>query len=290
MPSTDWDRFAADLSRLLANKRYSLDRSHSECMADLASTRIQPPAPVPSDHGSDEYKRYQMRLYEHIAGKRYEPEKTELATGLSLEEAVADPWPFQTRDPGTIGHYLMGVAQILRVLGRCPTRSVLEYGPGWGHTSIAMARSGLEVTAVDVEPMFLRFIERSAALHNCTIRTHHGTFGEMPDLDAKFDAVVFFESFHHCFDHRQMIQDLRSHLSPGGRFVLCNENIGPTSPYPWGIRMDAHSLWAVSQLGWMELGFTEQYILELFRSEGFSVIKHHIAEAGDAALCYEAHL
>lgn len=284
----DWQRFDTDLANLRHHN--SASETPSARMAAMTSTRVRPPGPIPSDPGSDEYANYQMRLYERISGRRYEPLRTELATGLSYQDATANPWPYQTRDPSTIGHYLLGVGQILRVIGRCPAHAVLEYGPGWGHTTIAMARSGLEVTAVDVEPMFLRVIQHQAELFNLSIVTHHGTFGDVPDPNATFDVVVFFECFHHCFDHRALIGRLRRKLNPGGRIILCNENIGDVSPYPWGVRMDAHSLWAIRELGWMELGFTEPYIIDLFRSEGLITIKHHLSEAGDAALCYEGAL
>lgn len=67
---------------------------------------------------------------------------------------------------------------------------------------------------------------------------------------------------------------LWSALKPGGRIVFCGESFyGDWFDFPWGLRLDGHSIWAIRNFGWMELGFREQYIVGLLEKVGFSVTK-----------------
>ena len=42
-------------------------------------------------------------------------------------------------------------------------------------------------------------------------------------------------------------------------------------PYPWGLRLDGESIRSISEFGWMELGFSEDYFGELLMRHGFSL-------------------
>ncbi len=52
-------------------------------------------------------------------------------------------------------------------------------------------------------------------------------------------------------------------------------------PYPWGVRLDGESLWAMRRYGWLELGFDRTYFLRLLRREGFRVHRIHNPSLGD---------
>jgi SAM-dependent methyltransferase len=139
--------------------------------------------------------------------------------------------------------------------------------------------------------MFIEFIKMNAAQFNCKIDAHCGTFDEVSKFNARFDVVLFFACFHHCFDHAKLVPMLRTALNPEGRVILCNEPVGPeVVPYPWGIRLDGHSLWAIRTHGWMELGFQEDYLIDLFARNGFTVTKHVCQQAGPAGTILEFDL
>ncbi len=64
---------------------------------------------------------------------------------------------------------------------------------------------------------------------------------------------------------------LRELLKPGGENVCCDaafyEGYFDNS---WGVRLDGHSVWAIHNFGWMDLGFRKKYMESLFNIHGFS--------------------
>jgi hypothetical protein len=89
-----------------------------------------------------------------------------------------------------------------------------------------------------------------------------------------YDAVVFFECFHHCADHMRLLRALRKAVKPEGCVYFGAEPITDAFPMPWGLRLDGESLWAVRKQGWLELGFTETYFQEALSSAGWDVVKY----------------
>ena len=88
-----------------------------------------------------------------------------------------------------------------------------------------------------------------------------GAFLDVDKLGRTFDAVLFYESFHHCSDHRGLIAKLAGILNSGGKIFFAAEPIFDGFPVPWGVRVDGESLWAIRQNGWLELGFQESYFV-----------------------------
>lgn len=107
---------------------------------------------------------------------------------------------------------------------------------------------------------------------------------------AKFDLVMFFETFHHALDHQDLMKSLHDVVADNGRILFAGEPIVPAEgywapiiPFPWGLRLDALSLSAVKNYGWMELGFQEAYFLELMRRTGWEVTKFESQTNGRAS-------
>jgi 2-polyprenyl-3-methyl-5-hydroxy-6-metoxy-1,4-benzoquinol methylase len=261
---------------------------YAESIERLRRIRLDLPSDFPTDPTSEQYRTYQLQLYEQLSGRIYDPAKTELAGGLSLAEALKNPFPYCTKDASTIGTYMMAVGHIIQVIGTRPATRILEFGSGWGHLTIAIARSGYQVTAIDIEPMFIELINTLAKREDCVIDARCGSFDDIPTSGIGFDVILFFACFHHCFDHPSLLPRLKSALNPRGRVILCNEPVGKdVVPYPWGIRLDGHALWAIRSHGWMELGFREDYLTALFMDCGFRLTKHVCTPAGDAGIIYE---
>jgi SAM-dependent methyltransferase len=110
------------------------------------------------------------------------------------------------------------------------------------------------------------------------------------DVDSfgqTFDAVLFYESFHHCWDHILMLRKLHDVLRPGGRVFFAAEPITDAFPMPWGLRLDGESVWAIRQNGWLELGYTEEYFTATLRREGWSSVKH-VAQDTHLGTIFEA--
>jgi len=92
-------------------------------------------------------------------------------------------------------------------------------------------------------------------------------------FDRQFDAVLFFECFHHCANHQTLIAEFDRVVAPGGKILFAAEPITADFPIPWGLRLDGESLWAIRKHGWMELGFNERYFDSLLARHGWKLTK-----------------
>jgi hypothetical protein len=55
-------------------------------------------------------------------------------------------------------------------------------------------------------------------------------------------------------------------------------------PYPWGPRLDALSVFCMRRFGWMELGFTRDYLLKIARATGWVAKYHPFPGCGRASI------
>lgn len=227
---------------------------------------------VPVDPYSAEYKAAQFELYKRISGKDYNV-KNEVSA-FNLEHAAARPFPYYTGSCETVGDHLAAIAHVVRTLRLAPGAKVLEFGPGWGNTTLTLAMMGFDVTAVDIEKNFCDLIARRAAQVGVPLKVVNADFSWIEQVTEPVDAVLFFESFHHCSDHLRLIQALGKAVKEDGRVFFAAEPVTTDFPLPWGLRLDGESLWAIRNFGWLELGFNERYFLETLKKFGWRVEKH----------------
>lgn len=237
---------------------------------------------IPADPFSKEYREFQMQLYRRLSGKSYKPENEE--TKFDVASADRRPFPYYTESCKTVGFFTLGVGYLLHNLNLEPGARVLEFGPGWGNTTMAMAMAGLKVTAVDIEPNFCELLRLRASRHDVEIDVVNDDFFWAEKVQEPFDAIVFFECFHHCQDPHRLVHVLQKAVKPNGRIYFGAEPIVADFPLPWGLRMDGESLWAIRQNGWMELGFREDHFRAMLARAGWTVRKHSIPELGWAAV------
>jgi SAM-dependent methyltransferase len=264
-----------ELDAVIARANVLAKDDYVEAMRILGAFQMPVECPTGLDPLDEDYRQWVKAVYAQVSRmKHYDPHECELDRNVDPALPLADFFPYSTRNADFIGSYLMGVGFVLRNLSLPAGSRVIEYGVGWGHVSAALARAGFDVTCVDIEPKFLELTARQARAGGAAVSTYAGEFGIDPYAGTtQADGVVFFEAFHHSFDHRDVLDRLRRILRPGGRLILCGEPINPAFPVPWGIRTDGHALWAIRSFGWMELGFNEDYFLRLLLLSGFSVEK-----------------
>ena len=226
----------------------------------------------PPDPFSKEYRDRVMALYHHIAGRPYHVSNE--ISAFNVAEADRRPFPYATLSSKTAGHFLMGTAFLLHALDLKRGARVVEFGPGWGNTTIWMAMLGFDVTAVDIEPHFCELLTARARRHDVNLTIVNDDFMWAEKVTDPFDAAVFFECFHHCSDHNRLLKALNRAVKPGGKVYFAAEPIVADFPIPWGLRMDGELLWAIRRNGWMELGFSENYFKEALRRSGWGVRKH----------------
>lgn len=222
------------------------------------------------------YKAQVLAIYRTISGnKYYDPMMMERTDATDVFDTARCPIPYRFSESRLVGEYLICYGHILRTLDVKAGADILEYGPGEGQLSIHLARLGCNVHAIDIECRFLDSMQRQCNALGISIATQVGRFGDGIG-DKKFDRVIFFEAFHHCFDHQDVLMRIRDLLKPGGFICFSGEPILPAQsteilPYPWGLRLDGEAIRSIAEFGWMELGYSEDYFVELLGRCGYSV-------------------
>lgn len=226
------------------------------------------PAPDPF---SDAYKKRVIRQYELIAGRQYQIENEH--TPFDLGAALQRPFPYATRSPEVVCDYFVQAHRLMTLLDPARTRTVVDMGPGWGNTTEILARYGYRVHAIDVSKDFCTLIGKRLEQQGLTANVIHGDFFAIKQLRA-IDAVLFFECFHHCLDHQELLREIWSRTAQDGKIIFGGEPVVPGQPVPWGVRQDGMASWSVRKFGWLELGFSEDYFLELLLRTGWAPGKH----------------
>jgi ubiquinone/menaquinone biosynthesis C-methylase UbiE len=223
---------------------------------------------LPEDPFSDEYRERMMELYHWLHGESYETDNEH--TLFDPELGKRSPFPYITQSCPTVGQHLITLGSVIKLLELEPRSSVLELGAGWGNLTLALAQMGHQVTAIDVSSRFTDLLRARSDQVGANVNVINGVYADVAQMEERFDAVIFFESFHHSDNHLQLLRDLHKVLKPGGRLYLAAEPVLEGFPYPWGLRMDGESLWAIRRNGWLELGFQPSYFEEALRRTGWT--------------------
>jgi 2-polyprenyl-3-methyl-5-hydroxy-6-metoxy-1,4-benzoquinol methylase len=241
--------------------------SDDELRRGFGTFRMEVEQPLPDDPFSDEYRQAVLDLYAWLHGAQYSPTNEYML--FDFDYCVNAPFPYSTQSGITVGDHLIAVGHVIRTMNLAPHSRVLEFGAGWGNTTLVLAQMGHHVTAVDVGQNFVDLINARAARLERQVETVVGDFSVIDGLAGGYDAVLFFESFHHCADHLRLLAGLDRVVAPGGRVLFAAEAVYETWPVPWGLRFDAESVWAIRKRGWLELGFRRSYFLEALARFGW---------------------
>jgi SAM-dependent methyltransferase len=255
------DELDAELDRATALMATSPDEAH----ALLRSFVLALPSSPPANPFSDSYREWTWALYRSISG-RDSYDTSHEASPFDLELARERPFPYQTGSLAMVGRDLAARGHLLRCLSDLAPRRVVEFGPGWGNVTADRVATGLDVTAVEVDENFCRLVaERGHGPGRLDV--------EQADMltffaGERYDAAVFYESFHHCADHLAMLRHLHGIVRPEGAVFFAAEPVQRLE-YPWGPRLDGLSVWSSRTHGWLELGFDERYFFQALARTGW---------------------
>jgi SAM-dependent methyltransferase len=285
--------FASDAERIRVTGEYTLDDIdlivqtisqhdivHGSPWDDFRLANLKLPSWFKSglDPHSDEYAQQQHALWSALTRKErpYDPQIDEKEAPLAEVDAVRRPAYYMRRDSETVrlaADQVIAMGMILKHSGVKPGSRALEYGAGFGQPALALSRLGVAVDTVDISSTFCGFVKEQADFFQVALTPFEGRFGWNPRGDQKYDLIYFYEAFHHCADFRSVVHDLKRHLAPDGRVLLVGEPILRSEnryvPYPWGVRLDAEPIAQVRRFGWLELGFTEDFLVRFFANAGF---------------------
>jgi 2-polyprenyl-3-methyl-5-hydroxy-6-metoxy-1,4-benzoquinol methylase len=287
-------QFASDAERIKATGEFTLDEVDLVVQAisqhdivygspwdnfRMANLRLPSWFKMGLNPHSEEYATQQYKLWSELTRhhRPYAPEIDEREAPLANVDAVKRPAYYMRRDAESVrlaADQIIATGMILKHSGVRPGSRALEYGAGFGQTALALARLGVEVDTVDISKAFCEYVRDQADFFQVPLTPFEGRFGWNPRGDQKYDLIFFYEAFHHCADFRSVVRDLKRHLAPDGRVLLVGEPISRLQnrylPYPWGLRLDAEPIAQVRRYGWLELGFTEEFLLRLFLDSGFT--------------------
>lgn len=107
--------------------------------------------------------------------------------------------------------------------------SVLELGCGLGNLTLAAARRGLAVTALDACPNAVADLQRRAQAERLAVRVEAADLAEW-QAGATYDCVVAIGllMFFTCDDGRRVLREMRRAVRPGG-LVIVNVLVEGTS-------------------------------------------------------------
>lgn len=254
-----------------AAARLQSDDAFREALSSVIFRPAQLLGRVPSDPSSNEYRSVQLRLYEQLTQSTYDVVKEE--TQFDRAHMLRWPFPYVTRSATTVGNYLMMYGDLIKEMSLPAGAHILEMGSGYGSLTYQLASMGYRVTCADISEKLLEYVRtRCAGLPGAvdTIQCDMNDFS----ITGVYDAVIFFESFHHVLNHADLVRRMALCLQDNGILVFAGEPIVASDsqivPYPWGLRMDGLSLWAIRRQGWLELGFRFDYFNGLLSRSGWS--------------------
>lgn len=226
------------------------------------------------DPGSPAYRQTVLAIYERLTNSGYAA-LNELTSTRQSPRDFEIGYPWVSRDLGVAASELGKTVQALSALHShgAGAQSVIEFGCGWGNLAVPLAKLGRRVAAVDIDQAFLDRTRTLVQRDGFEIETHHGDFVEVAArLPSSYDAVIFQSSFHHCLDFEALMSLLADRvLTEQGRIFFFAEPIHRDFGFPWGLRFDGESLWAIMCNGWLELGFDEDFFLQMMLRHGFFV-------------------
>lgn len=136
---------------------------------------------------------------------------------LHTDPASIDVAGIMTGPNAVENRYLLGRA--VRTFGSLAGLKILDVGAGLGESSVFFAKNGAMVTAMDLSPEMVNFIEKLARMHGVhnNICTH---VGSIESLNAdRYDVVYAANVLHHVSDKYSFVEAAAGCLRPGGLFL-----------------------------------------------------------------------
>lgn len=126
--------------------------------------------------------------------------------------------------------------QSLRLIGPVAGRHVLELGCGGAQASIAFARQGAVVTAVDIAASEIGFARELAHEHQVTIEFHQRDMADLSPIASESQDIVFSAyAFNYVDDLLPCFREAHRVLKSGGLFVW-------SGAHPFAFSVDPETL------------------------------------------------
>ena len=160
--------------------------------------------------------------------------------------------------------------EVLRAMDLTPSMRVADVGSGTGYFAVRLARalpSG-EVTATDLEPSMVRFVEERAQREGLTnVRSILATPSNAGLLREGFDRILVVHVWHHLPGRIALARELAAALRPGGRLFVVDFSVTAHRGPPPGMRLPPEAIIADLEAAGLSARLSttvisDQYIVE----------------------------
>ncbi len=164
-------------------------------------------------------------------------------------------------DPNNIGALLHDIGAVLSLLPQPPAK-ILDLGCGSGWTSSFYAKTGYNVTGVDIAPDAVY----AAQKHFADIPNLQFVSKDYDEIKYKgvYDAVIFFDSLHHAESEAAALSAAYRALKPGGLLIACEPGVGHSK--------SPSSIEAVEKYGVNEKDMPPKLLKKFLKEAGFASI------------------
>jgi arsenite methyltransferase len=163
---------------------------------------------------------------------------------------------------------------VLRAMALAPTMHVADVGAGTGYFAVRLARAvpAGEVSATDIEPNMVRFVNERARREGLpNLRAILATEAASGLSRASFDRILVVHVWHHLTDRRALARDLAAALRPGGRLFVVDFTLAARRGPPPSMRLAPESVIAELEAAGLTASISavavpDQYIIEARRA------------------------
>ncbi len=136
----------------------------------------------------------------------------------------------RTNDVLSAGNAVLWRAAMVRAVAPEPGERVLDVAAGTGTSSMALARSGAEVIALD----FSAGMVAEGRRKHKKLEFIEGDAQRLPFADNEFDAVSISFGLRNVKDPKLALSEMYRVLKPGGRLVVCEFSKPPIAIFRAG--------------------------------------------------------
>lgn len=226
------------------------------------------------DPFSPEYRNWEMHFFEFIAGGEYNMDNEGMKYSRDVKENT-ERHPMSLHSEVERIEIIRRILDFIQIAGINNGEKVLEMGCGDGHLAAMLDAWGTEYWGIDISDYFIDCARRRVYSEDAKKRILKMPFQDIPKLNQKFDTIIFESAFHHCGNPVEMLEIIHKNTTDNARIILWREPIMHNADRPWGlIRDDGETIYQIRKRGWLEFGWTMDFLLRMFKKTGWRVTKH----------------
>src|SRR5258708_7405597 len=180
----------SELDNLLKHFDDGYAQSHDEAYRRFSQNHVSPPEDLPSDPFSKEYAARYLDLYKKISTRPAYSVQNERSS-FDIDAFTLRPFPYFTKSLKLAALHFTLMGKLMEIMEVKENSSILEFGFGWGNTTLALAMLGHKVTAVDIEERYCELVRRRAEMLSVDVELINAEYLWAETANRKFDAICF---------------------------------------------------------------------------------------------------